>query len=227
VNRHTLTYEELVDKLKKMIVEEKKLDLPTEAKPPADFSNMQRCHCPTFGTVSAAVKALDTKRQRKFETAKSQVQELLSEKAMKKEGKLFKQLQPIIAPSWEALVGERIDVLYAMQYSYEDDEGNEITEELRWCQGKVLSLVSEANEVAQATFEVEWDPMSDLKGDYEESSVSSVTLKLAKFNKSSADGWRLDLDLVVGKIDFVDLKVDMKAKLAGKKEEGDNKSDNV
>ena len=69
--------------------------------------------------------------------------------------------------------------------------------------------------------------MSDLKGDYEESSVSSVTLKLAKFNKSSADGWRLDLDLVVGKIDFVDLKVDMKAKLAGKKEEGDNKSDNV
>ena len=71
-----------------------------------------------------------------------------------------------------------------MEYDYPEgeDDSCDVKRELRWCQGKVLKIVSKVDDVS-AVVEVEWDAMDEAIGDYEEKSVEEVELRAAKFNR--------------------------------------------
>ena len=70
------------------------------------------------------------------------------------------------------------------------------TKALKWCQGKVLNVITEKK------VEVEWDPAPDIEG-FEESTESEQVLLPSKWNKDKIDGaWRMDVDIdVEDKID--------------------------
>ena len=218
-NRVALSLEELVAALKTMIEEEKKLNTIPD-KPPADFKLMQRRDVGTYGTPTYELKMLDEKRAKRFATVKDQARDRIAERHVKRKGSIYSQLQPIKTPSWDALVGERIDVLYDMEYDYPEGEDEEcdVKRELRWCQGKVTKIQKVGD--VSAVVEVEWDAMDEAIGNYEEKSVEDVELQVAKFNKDSDGGWRLDLQLAVLDVDFAESKVVMEGKKAKKKEEG-------
>ena len=222
-----LTLEELVEALKDMIKAEKKVDsIPT--KPPADFTAMKRRNVNTFGTPSSQIRALDEKQTLRFAKVKTQAADRIAERHLKRRGTVYNQMQPIKTPTWDMLVGGRINVLFDMDYTYaegENKDGTEIKKEMRWCQGKVLTIISQ--NIKEAEFNVEWDAMLGLgkTSTYTKASVSTVTLEAAKFNKDKEDGWRLDLDFVVIDIDFVDKESEMNDDKVEEKGEGESDDD--
>jgi hypothetical protein len=72
------------------------------------------------------------------------------------------------------LIGKRIDVLCGVEL---DDN----TQALKWCQGKVLSVIAE-NKI-----KVEWDAAPDIEG-CEEITVGEQVLLPSKWNKDKKDG---------------------------------------
>lgn len=210
-----------------MIKEEKKLGDSIPKNPTADFSGFKRREIQTYGTPSSAIKALDDKRRIRCDKVKLQAVDIIAERDLKKEGSLYSHMQPVKSPPWNELVGQRIDVLFAMQYEYPegDDESCDVKEELRWCQGEVLKILSVAKDNKAASFQVEWDAMADMIGEFTKKTTSDVELKSAKFTKVSDGGWRYDLGLVVLDVDIVEAKPKMKSEQTGvkqkKEEEGE------
>ncbi|EJK43816.1 hypothetical protein THAOC_37702 [Thalassiosira oceanica] len=147
---------------------EKKLGDSIPKNPTADFSGFKRREIQTYGTPSSAIKALDDKRRIRCDKVKLQAVDIIAERDLKKEGSLYSHMQPVKSPPWNELVGQRIDVLFAMQYEYPegDDESCDVKEELRWCQGEVLKILSVAKDNKAASFQVEWDAMADMIGEF-------------------------------------------------------------
>ncbi|EJK65808.1 hypothetical protein THAOC_13295 [Thalassiosira oceanica] len=110
-------------------------------------------------------------------------------------------------------------------YPEGDDESCDVKEELHWCQGEVRKILSVAKDNKAASFQVEWDAMADMIGEFTKKTTSDVELKSAKFTKVSDGGWRYDLGLVVLDVDIVEAKPKMKSEQTGvkqkKEEEGE------
>lgn len=63
------------------------------------------------------------------------------------------------------------------------------TQDLRWCQGKVIRVIDEK------TVEVDWDPAPDIAGS-EEGGITKQVLLPSMWNKDGkANAWRLDVDI--------------------------------
>ena len=72
------------------------------------------------------------------------------------------------------MIDGRIDVLYSVVL--EDS-----TESLRWCQGKVISVIDDKN------VKVDWDPAPDI-ADSKEGGISKQQLLPSKWNKDNTAG---------------------------------------
>jgi hypothetical protein len=161
-----------------VIKKEKHEDIPTE--PPIKMP--QRMSLPALGTLTSQVASLDEKYKANESKLKAKAIKMRLERESKGEGSMHSQLQPFSRPDIEDLIGKRIDVLCSVEV---DDNA----QALKWCQGKVLSVIAE-NKV-----EVEWDPAPDIEG-CEESTVGEQVLLPSKWNKDKKDGaWRMDVDI--------------------------------
>ena len=101
---------------------------------------------------------------------------------------MHSQLQPFSRPDLNDLIDRRIDVLYNVVL--EDS-----TESLRWCQGKVISVIDDKN------VEVDWDPAPNIT-DSKEGGIGKQRLLPSKWNKDNTAGaWRLDVDIYEGDVD--------------------------
>jgi hypothetical protein len=174
------TVYELAKHLQWIIKEEKHKSKPKE--PPINMP--QRMELPVLGTQTKSVERLDEKYNSNESEVKAKAIKMRLERESKGEGSMHSQLQPFSRPDVEDLIGKRIDVLCSVEM---DDKTNA----LKWCQGKVLSVIAE-NKV-----EVEWDPAPDIEG-FEESTISEQVLQPSKWNKDKKDGaWRMDVDIDV------------------------------
>ena len=68
-------------------------------------------------------------------------------------------------------------------------ELSDSTKDLRWCQGKVISVINEK------TVEVDWDPAPGIAGS-EEGGITEQVLLPSMWNKDGkANAWGLDVDI--------------------------------
>lgn len=121
---------EFTDHMKMIIKEEKKLTPPTD---PA-IQLPTRKELPVLGT--ATQQLIDSN-----ETAQIDVEQFRKEVAglrqQRGEGSIYSALQPLVCPEPDELVDKRIDVLYSFQLTSDGDKA------LRWCQGKVIEVITD------------------------------------------------------------------------------------
>ena len=84
------------------------------------------------------------------------------------EGSMHSQLQPFSRQELNDLVRRRIDALYAVEL---DDSTNG----LRWCQGKVISVIDDKK------VRVDWDPAPHIAGS-EAGGIGEARLLPSKWN---------------------------------------------
>ena len=183
--------EELVEHLKKIIVEEKDEKYVIPAQPP--LITMLRKPAPIIGTITDGMRVLNENCMHDEETRRDVVLRLSRERKARGEAySYYETYQPAFRPTLEELVEgtKRIDVLWAIDD--EDEDGNVVSTDYQWCQGKVVGLVSkEEHEVL-----VMWDGMPDIKG-WEKGSETpdAVELHPNKWRSRKEMGWRLDVDV--------------------------------
>ena len=175
---------ELSDHLRKIIREEKKMDIPD--KPPASLP--ERRALPILGDrLTAKVMDIDAKYFHKESRFREDAEKLRKERESRGEGSMYSQLQPWMRPSLESLVDKRIDVLSTFFVKV----GGVDEPQLRWCQGRVESVVQN---VKQPFVVVEWDGMPDVKG-WERKSTAKQRLLPSLWNKDKEGSWRMDVRL--------------------------------
>ena len=119
----------LSDHLKKIMVAEVSMDIPTKA--PTCLP--QRHPVPIVGTLTLEVRVMDRKYFTDVAKLREDTEALRLQMEERGEGSLYSMLQPDIIPTVDELVQkrERVDVLCSIEV-----QGG-ATEVLRWCQGKV------------------------------------------------------------------------------------------
>ena len=171
---------ELAKHLTYIVREEKKLTVPDE--PP--LIAPQRVSLGVLGTQSSQVSALDEKYLSNESDIRQKAEQTRRERENRGEGSMHSQLQPFSRPDLNDLIDRRIDVLYEVEL--EDS-----TKDLRWCQGKVVSVIDDKH----VQVDWDWDPAPDIAGS-EEGGLSPARLLPSKWNKDGVNGaWRLDVDI--------------------------------
>ena len=169
---------ELAKHLQKIIREEKKIAVPNE--PPLIVP--QRVALSVLGTQSSQVESLDAKYLSDEANIRLKGEQIRRQRENRGEGSMHSQLQPFSRPDLNELIDRRIDVLYVVELG-------DSTTDLRWCQGKVISVINEK------TVEVDWDPAPDIAGS-EEGGITEQVLLPSMWNKDGkANAWRLDVDI--------------------------------
>jgi hypothetical protein len=180
-NGRKYTVYELAKHLQMIIKKEKSLVVPN--KPPLIAPT--RISLPVLGTQSSQVAALDEKYLSNESDIRRKAEQTRRERENRGEGSMHSQLQPFSRPELKDLVQRRIDVLYAVEL--EDS-----TNGLRWCQGKVISVIDDKK------VRVDWDPAPDIAGS-EAGGIGEARLLPSKWNKDNIVGaWRLDVDICEG-----------------------------
>ena len=143
---------------------------------------------PIIGTITDDMRILNKETLNDETKWKDVVYRLLRERmARGVPYSYYETYQPALQPSLQTIVeeGRRIDVLWEM-----GDTDVEDATDLQWCQGKVIALGSEENEV-----KVVWDAMPDIEG-WEEATKDYVELDPAMWRvRNKSMGWRLDIDV--------------------------------
>ena len=102
--------------------------------------------------------------------------------------RLSRKLQPFSCPEINELIGRRIDVTSSFDVDIEQKP-----RELRWFQGKVLSMIGGTRE---PIVEVEWDSIPDALG-YENTTVSNLRLLPSKWRKDEERACIMDVEIDV------------------------------
>jgi hypothetical protein len=139
-----------------------------------------------LGTQASNVQSLDKRylvHERKF---MKRAEKMCPSLELKGEGSIFPQLQPFSHPDINELIGRSIEFLSSIDFDIKQK-----TSELRWCQGKVLSIVESTSELL---VEVERDPIPDALG-YKNTTVNNKTLLPSKWRKAYKGAWRMDVEI--------------------------------
>ena len=181
-NGRKFSVKELAKRLRWIIKEEQKFEVPTE---PA-IKVPRRKDVGSLGIDIDFIRELD---ERKLEDEG----EFKKNAERKRQGRedqggksLYSRMQPFERPNIEDLLERRIDVQYMC-----DVDGKPT---LRWCQGEVVEVYDDRK---KPTVKVLWDATPDIAG-YEEQSESDQVLLPGKWNRNCENAWRMDVEIFVG-----------------------------
>ena len=190
------TVNDLKKHLEYVIRREKEEGIPG----PPDINNYQsqRKNLPTLGTPISEMAALDKKQNvacNKFKK-KAHAIELERADSRKGENSIYRKLQPWDRPNISSLIHQRIDMLYNIADTEEEDE-----KVLRWCQGEVIEVYERKSRVQKVR--ILWDPIphNTEYHDYTESDEELVP-KLWNATKAVEGTWRMDVD--VNEMEYID-----------------------
>ena len=142
-------------------------------------------------------------------------EEMREQREARGEGSIFSVLQPLVCPEPDELVDKRIDVLYPFELTAGDRA-------LRWCQGKVIEVVTDRN---RPTVRVCWDPMPDVDGKEDVREETEQEVPPRKFNKNVEGAWRLDINVGI-QADSGDTNNNRSAKASNANDGSDTSSSN-
>ena len=91
----------------------------------------------TLGTRIEEVEKLDNDFVDRTETIWADVEKMRKASEARGGGCLYTEIQPLIRPELEDLLGERIDILYPFTIDGEDGTKSTV---MRWCQGEVIEV---------------------------------------------------------------------------------------
>lgn len=174
---------ELAAHLRKIIRLEAELEIPKQ--PPTNV--LKRREIPVLGTMTDERRQLDEKNKNDEEALRKVVKMMKRERVVRgDENSIYDAFQPFEVPELTQLVKKRIDICWPLDTVVGD---NKTTEKV-WCQGTVQNIVS----LKPPIVNVLWDAMLDVKG-FENATEGECELNPDKWRKTTAYGWRKDIDV--------------------------------
>ena len=171
---------ELSQHLRKIIRDEQEMEIPPEP----NLNMPQRASVPVMGTATKQREDSDKADVEGEAQVRKDADEMRREREARGETSMYALMQPFYRPELVELEDRRIDVLCSIDLT--DNE-----KVLRWCQGKVLSVVEGKS---KPTVRVCWDAMSDVKGS-ENEETSDYVLLPSLWNKDKEGAWRMDVNI--------------------------------
>ena len=156
--------------------------IPNE--PPIDTP--KRKILPDLGEKTAFVSTLDSKFMKDEGLFKEKANRIRMNREAIGLGSMHLEMQSRVVPKIDdSFLDKRIDVLFCFDIL----DGIENEKGLRWCQGKVINIISGKK---KPTVEVLWDAIPELN--IEQHRTIEV-LPGSKWNKDTEGAWRMDIDI--------------------------------